>query len=341
MGKRDDIVAAFERLTPKSAVPIWELEFQAWDAASGKHVILGHEFEALSPANQEKAMYTNAEIMIAVSAEMEYAALTLPNAYWNSAPGQLAYYCLPGDTRFHQSTILRELAPPDLMLVAFAGGIIETDYSSDFCYRLFNDLGSVDQMAQDRFRNAIEIAKRFRDCGVEAVVSPSDIADNYGPFFNPEQMDRWILPYLTQWSSAVKGMGMYAIVHSDGNLTRCMDAIASTGLDAIQAIDPVSGMDMRKTKDIVGSRLCLCGNIDCGLLLRSRPDDVYQSTRNLLTTCKAEGGLVLGASNAVQPEVPMDNYRAMICAWKDFGQYETKKELMPNRRDAGDIKQPS
>ncbi len=326
MGKRNDIVAAFERRVPESAVPIWELEFQAWDAASGKRVVLGHDFESLSPVKQEKAMYTNAEIMIAVSAEMEFAALTVPNAYWNQAPGQLAYYCLPGDTRFRQSIILRKLAPANLMLVAITGGIIEADYSAEFCYRLFNDPGSVDAMAQDRLRNAIEVAKRFRDCGAEAVVSPSDIADNHGPFFNPEQMNRWILPYLTQWSNAVKEMGLYAILHTDGNLTQYMDAIASTGLDAIQAIDPVAGMDMRKTKDIVGRRLCLCGNIDCGLLLRGLPDDVYQSTRNLLATCKAEGGLVLGASNAVQPEVPMDNYRAMISAWKDFGQYEPKQE---------------
>lgn len=336
MGKRDDMKAALERRKPEGAVPIWELEFQAWDAASGKHVILGHEFEALSSAEQEKAMYANAEILIAGSAEMKYAALTVPNAYWSQAPGQLAYYCLPGDTRFRQSTILRELAPPNLMLIAIAGSIIGADYSPEFCYRLVDAPESIDEMARDCLRYAIETAKRFRDCGAEAIVSPSDMADNSGPFFNPAQMNRWILPYLTQWSNAIREMGMYTILHTDGNLTRYMDAIASTGLDAIQAIDPVAGMDMRKTRDIVGRRLCLCGNIDCGMLLRGRPDEVYESTRNLLTACKGEGGLVLGASNAVQPEVPMENYRAMIRAWKEFGQYEAKKEPMSNKMDAGD-----
>ena len=39
----------------------------------------------------------------------------------------------------------------------------------------------------------------------------------------------------------------------------------------------------------------------------------------------------MGASNAVQPEVPMENYRAMIRAWKEFGQYEMEKKSMPNR----------
>ena len=322
MGKKADMIAALAGRTPASAVPIWELEFQAWDATSGKHVVLGHEFEALSQPEQEKAMHANAEILLAVASDMEYSGLTVPNGYWNHAPGQLAYYCMPGDTRFRQTAILRELAPPDLMLIACAGGIIGADYSPEFCYRLVDDPESVDAQARDCLRYALETAKRFRDCGVEAVVSPSDIADNSGPFFNPEQMRRWILPYLTQWSQAIREMGMFTILHTDGNLTRYMDAIAATGLDAIQAIDPVAGMDMRKTMDIVGQRLCLCGNIDCGLLVRGRPEEVYDVTRLLLTECKAGGRLILGASNAVQPDVPMDNYRAMIHAWREFGRYD-------------------
>jgi uroporphyrinogen decarboxylase len=324
MGHKDNMIAALSRRTPERAVPIWELEFQAWDAASGKHVILGHEFEALSPSGQERAMYANAEIMLNVASELEFAALTVPNSYWTYTPGQLAYYCLPGDTRFRQAAILRELAPPHLMLIAITGGIIGANYSPEFCYRLVDDPESIDDMAREGLHYALETAKRFRDCGAEAVVSPSDMADNSGPFFNPAQMSRWILPFLTQWSDAIRDLGLYSILHTDGNLTRYMDAIASTGLDAIQAIDPVAGMDLRQTKDIVGHRLCLCGNIDCGLLLRGQPDDVFQSTRTLLTTCKADGGFVLGASNAVQPEVPIANYRAMIGAWKEFGQYSKK-----------------
>ncbi|MBE0698548.1 MAG: uroporphyrinogen-III decarboxylase, partial [Anaerolineaceae bacterium] len=56
-------------------------------------------------------------------------------------------------------------------------------------------------------------------------------------------------------------------------------------------------------------------------LVAGSPEEVYEETRELLTTCKAGGGLVLGASNAVQPDVPAENYRAMIAAWKDHGCY--------------------
>ncbi|MBN2301498.1 MAG: hypothetical protein JXN60_03170 [Lentisphaerae bacterium] len=321
MNKKQDMIAALEHKKPAGSVPLWELEFQAWDAASGRHVILGHEFEALSKTEQERAMYSNAEILLSVSSEMCYAALLSPNAYWNQAPGQLAYYCMPGDTRFRQLEILNELRSDDLMLIATTGGIIGADYSMEFCCRMVDDPESIDVLAQNGIKGAIESAKRFQDCGAEAVISPSDIADNSGPFFKPEYMERWILPYLSEWSDRIRKMGMYTILHSDGNLTKYMDAIASTGVNAIQAIDPVAGMNMREVRDIVGNRLCLCGNIDCGTILRGKPNDVYDATKNLLTTCKEDGGLVLGASNAVQPEIPIENYRAMVSAWKQYGRY--------------------
>lgn len=321
MNKRGAMATAFEGRPPAEAVPIWEIEFHAWEAASGKHVVLGHEFEALTEDQQERAMYANAEIMLSVCDQMEHAALTVPGGYWNQAPGQLAYYCLPGQTRFRQATILREHAPSDLMLIAGAGGIIQADYSPEFCYRIFDDPASVDELVRQRLSQGVETAKRFRDCGVEAVFSASDVADNSGPFFNPEQMDRWILSALETWSAAIRDMGLYSILHSDGDLTRYVDAIASTGVDALQAVDPVAGMDMRKAKDVAAGRLCLCGNVDCGLLLTGEPDDVYAATGEMLTCCKPGGSLILGASNAVQLEVPIDNYRAMIRAWKRFGQY--------------------
>jgi len=41
-----------------------------------------------------------------------------------------------------------------------------------------------DTTARDTLRYGIETAKRLGDCGAEAVVSASDMADNSGPFFN-------------------------------------------------------------------------------------------------------------------------------------------------------------
>jgi len=324
MSKKRDMQAALEGRQPPGAVPIWEIEFHAWDRASGRHVILGQEFAALSLAEQEKALYANAEILISVSHDLHYAALTVPGGYWEVSPGTAAYYWLPGEARYRQIEVLYEVGVGDLMLVAGSGGVMAmpgaTNYV-EFAYKLFDAPHEIDAQAQHTLAHGLEAARRFRDMGIEALFTASDIADNHGPFFNPQQMERFILPYLAKWAHGVREMGGYAILHTDGDLSPCLEGIAESGLHALQAIDPIAGMDIRRVKEEVGTRLCLCGNVDCGLLVKGTPEQVYHETRALLLDCKPGGGLVLGASNAVQRAVSIENYGAMIRAWQEHGAY--------------------
>jgi len=319
MNQVDNLIAAFEHRQFSGFVPRWELEFQLWDVFSGRHLLLGREFERLSAIEQERAMYANAEIILAVAPALGFSAVTGPNNYWEHAPGELAYYVMPGETRFRQMEILRELVADEFMLIGGSGGILGACYDSEYCIKLFEEPEEIDALAQRTLRNGIEQAKRYRDLGVGAVVSASDMADNAGPFYNPAQMQRFVLPYMRAWSEACHAMGLYTILHSDGQLTPYLDMIASTGIDALQAIDPVAGMDMSVSQQRVGDRLCLCGNVDCGLLVQGTPEAIYQATRDLLVQCKAGGSLVLGASNALQPDIPRENYQAVHQAWLEYG----------------------
>jgi len=317
------MAAALECRRPEGAVPIWELAFQCWDQASGRHVVFGREFEALTARQQEHALATNAEIMLEVCQKLHFAALRTPNNYWEVAPGDPAYGWLPGEARWEQTRILSELVGDDVMLVGGTGGVITPPSQGfvEFCYRLLDAPEEVDEMAERCLAAGLEAAARMRDMGVEAVVTASDIADNHGPFFNPEQMDRFVLPYLRRWADGVRQMGLYGILHTDGDVSSCLEQIADSGVHALQAIDPVAGMDIRDVKRRVGDRLCLCGNVDCGLLLTGPADDVYEATRGLLRDCMPGGGFVLGASNAVVPETPIEHYGAMVRAWEDHGRY--------------------
>jgi uroporphyrinogen decarboxylase len=324
MSKKDDMRAALERRQPSGGVPIWEIEFHAWDKVGDGHIVLGEEFCALSPADQGRALHGNVEILLSAAENLHYAALTVPGNYWEIAPGAPAYYWLPPEARYRQIELLVAARGEDLMLVAGSGGVMSMPGASsyvEFCYQLYDAPEEIDRVADEGLRQGVEAAKRLRDLGIEAVFTASDIADNRGVFFNPAQMERFILPYLRRWAEAVKGMGHYAILHTDGDVRSCLEDLAESGLDALQAIDPVAAMDVRAVKEAVGERLCLCGNVDCGLLVMGTSEKVYTATRDLLVGCKGGGGLVLGASNAVQPEVPIENYRAMIEAWHEFGQY--------------------
>ncbi len=319
MSRRDDLRVALTGGCPVGGVPLWELEFHAWEAVTGRRLALGADCERLSPVELERALQANAEIMLAVCAEFDYAALTIPNAYWEQAPGEPAFYIQPPDARRRQCAILRELAPADLTLAAVTGGVIGAEYSDEFCEALFEAPEEIDARAEGVLREGITTATRFRELGVELLVSASDIADNSGPFFNPAQMARFIYPYLDRWADAMHALGALAVLHTDGNVTPYLSGIAATALDALQAVDPVAGMDLAATQRTVAGRLGLCGNVDCGLLLTGTPEEIYANVRDTLRAVRDGGGIILGASNAVTPTTPAENYRALLAAWREFG----------------------
>jgi uroporphyrinogen decarboxylase len=329
VSKRDDMKAALEGREPTGAVPLWELEFHLWDEWSGEHLVLGREFGALTPAERERALHRNAEIIVQASEEIGYAAVDCPSGYWEVAPGQLAYYVLPGEWRWEQMRVLRAVAPPDLMLVAGVGGIISPPSGAGyeaFAYRLFDDPDGVEQSTRDSLAYSLELAARTRDLGIEVGVCAADIADNHGPYFTPAQMDRFILPYLHQWSEGLRAIGLYSVLHTDGMIDPILEGLAESGIDAVQAVDPIAGMDIIAAKRRVAGRLCLCGNIDCGLLHIGPAERISQVTRDTTLGCKSGGGFVLGASNAVFRETPLAHYRAMLEAWRQHGGYETSTD---------------
>lgn len=324
MIRRDDLLAALNNQQPAGKVPLWELEFHIWDKASGKHLLVGPEFAALSGIEKERAIYTNAEIFISVSELLNFSAITLPSQFWEAGPGFPAYYWLPEEWRDRQTRAVRQLAPDDLMLVANCSALLGIPIGADyipFAYRLFDDPDGIQQEADKTLQEGIRAAARFSDLGVEIGLSTSDLADNHNTFMNPLQLERYVWPYLSRWAEALKSFGMKSILHSDGNLNSCLDQIADSGVDCLQAIDPTAGMDMMSVKAKIGGKICLSGNVDCSLLISGKSEEVYKATRDLLESCKQGGGLILGAANAVQKAVPLENYLALHDAWNDYGSY--------------------
>lgn len=302
---------------PHKKVPLWELEFHLWGEFSSKNFACGKSFFNLSKSDKEKALYLNAEIISEDSLQLGFSCLTVPGGYWELAPGIPAYYWLPEDYRFRQAKIIKEMLPPAIVLAANTGGVMAMPGAEnyvEFSCKLFENPGEIDRMAEKTLNDGLENIKRFADLGVEVMLTASDLADNSGPYFDPEQMQRFILPYLSKWAEAVKNAGAKPILHTDGNINLYLDHLADSGINAIQAIDPVAGMEIAETLERAKGRICLCGNIDCGLLLTGTPDEVFYNTQSLLEKTKRFNGFALGASNAVQAEVPVENYRAMVAA---------------------------
>ena len=309
---------------PLDYVPRWDLECHLFDALAPHPLQLGQTFAKLSARQQEHALQQNAETLYSVARQCGYDAMTLPNNYWEIAPGVPAYYWLPENARFRQMTLIRELAGDDIALVTIGGGLImapsDAGYA-DFCYRLYDEPEAVEETAEHALLTGIAGLSIMRDHGIDVVVNACDVADNHGIFFSPPQLARFWTPYLIRWAAAVRERGMLSILHSDGNLTDILEMLAESGLHGLQAIDPTAGMHLAQVKARVGNRLTLCGNIDCGLLITGSPEQVYAETLRTMREGKDGGRFILGASNAVQQEVPLPNFFAMQQAWMDTRDY--------------------
>jgi len=169
---------------------------------------------------------------------------------------------------------------------------------------------------------SIGMARNAIRAGADAIVVADDYAGNDNPFFSPAIAREFVIPRLKRMVDAIHEEGGKVIKHSDGNLWPILDAIVETGIDGLNPLEPVAGMDIGEVKRRYGHRLCLIGNIDCAhVLSEADPEEVDAAVRDCIRTAAPGGGFIISSSNAIHSSVRPENYRTMIEAARKYGTY--------------------
>jgi uroporphyrinogen decarboxylase len=75
---------------------------------------------------------------------------------------------------------------------------------------------------------------------------------------------------------------------------------------------------------LFGDRISFWGTLGTQQLLPyGTAEEVYARTLNNLSRCGSKGGIVIGPTHMVEPEVPWENLTAIIRAVKDFEMIRT------------------
>jgi uroporphyrinogen decarboxylase len=75
-------------------------------------------------------------------------------------------------------------------------------------------------------------------------------------------------------------------------------------------------------KGLVGRKVCLTGNIDCGQLLpHGTVDEVRAAVRQAIVDAAPGGGYILTSSNSIHSSCNPRNVVAMVRACHEFGEY--------------------
>lgn len=147
------------------------------------------------------------------------------------------------------------------------------------------------------------------DHGIEAIFIGDDIAFKTGPMLSPAWFRTHYHPRLARVVRAYHQRGIKVLFHSDGNLNPILDGLVEAGIDGLNPIEVLAGMDVGEIHRRY-PHLFLAGGIDVSQLLPfGTPQQVKDAVRRALDA--AEGRLMVGSSTELHNDVPLENFLAM------------------------------
>ena len=316
MTPRERFIAALERRPLVGRVPHFELVFYLTMEAFGK-VHPSHRYYSQWDQMQERERQLHREdiagIFIATAERFEHSAIFLhPN---------------PGS--FEETTRLIDIVRDKsgdryfLMLHGDATYAIPDGQSmAGFSYRMADDPEGMKAEANEWVEGALAWAEKLRDHGgLDGFALCSDYCLNTGPFMSPAQFSEFVTPYLAKLIKGYRDMGFYTIKHTDGNIMPIIDQLVQAGPYALHSLDPQAGVDIAEVKKLYGDRVCLIGNVNCGLLDTGTEEEARESARYALRSGMPGGGYIFSTSNCVYTGMRLSRYEAILDVWRREGNY--------------------
>jgi len=201
-------------------------------------------------------------------------------------------------------------------------GIPTGERMAAFCARLADEPEKVRAEQEARVTRTLEAAEALRKHGgVDGFAMCSDYCLNHGPFLSPAQFAEFVTPDLARLCASYRQMGFLTIKHTDGNIMPILDQLAQAGPDALHSIDPQAGVDIAEVKRRYGDRLCLIGNVNCGLMDTGTDAEVAASARYALRHGMPGGGYIFSTSNCVYTGMRLARYEMILDIWRQEGNY--------------------
>jgi len=176
-----------------------------------------------------------------------------------------------------------------------------------------------------------EASLQYARAAAEERLSPlffigEDIAYKGKLMFPPEYLKREFIPLLERLCRPLKDAGIKTIFHSDGYLPdEMIDSLIEAGVEGLNPIEPLAGMDIAHLKDKYYGKLILVGNLDCSQILPlSSEKEVVDETKRLIGKASHGGGHFIGSSSEITPSTPLGNILAFYRTAHRYGRYPIK-----------------
>ncbi len=316
MTPRDRFISALNRQPLTGRVPHFELVFFLTMEAFGKlhpsHRGFG-QWRQMEEKERQLHREDIADTFIMTAERYEHSAIFLhPN------PGGL-------EEILRLIDIVRDKSGDKYFLMLHGDatfGIPDGRGMEEFSYRLVDDAEGLKREAAAHVDSTLAGAERFaKHGGLDGFALCSDYCLNTGPFLSPNQFSEFVTPYLTRLIQGHRDLGFYSIKHTDGNIMPIIDQLVQANPHALHSLDPQAGVDIAEVKRLYGDRVCLIGNVNCGLLDTGTDDQVRESARYALKHGMPGGGYIFSTSNCIYTGMRLARYEMMLDVWRQEGNY--------------------
>ncbi|MDD2392909.1 MAG: uroporphyrinogen decarboxylase family protein [Eubacteriales bacterium] len=202
--------------------------------------------------------------------------------------------------------------------------IPDGDTMLDFTAQMYEEEDKLNEASKRRVQEYLEWSRRFQNTGlIDGFALCADYCFNTAPFFGPELFDKFISPYLKDVIDGYRSMGYFTIKHTDGNIVPILDQLVACGPDALHSLDPQGGVDLAMVRDRYGDKVCLIGNVNCGLLQTGTEEECTDDILRSLRDGMQAPGYIFSTSNCVYTGLSLARYELMVDLWNQFGYYRS------------------
>lgn len=325
MTHRERFIKTLECEKIGGRVPHFELVFFLTMEAFGKVHPSHRNYEQWDQMSyNEKKLHIEdmADLYIAIARKYDHSAIFIQ-------PDKELYLGRPADLEVTQWLLetIREKSGDEYYLMMHGDptwAIPNGDNMMEFAAQMYEEPEVLNEKSKERLEQSLDFAAKLDQRGhlLDGFTLCSDYCFNTNPFFNCEQFDELIVPYLKEVIAEYRKMGYYSIKHSDGNIMPILKQVADCKPNAIHSLDPQGGVDLTEARKIVGDKIALIGNVNSGLLQTGTDEECCQDVlRSLRQGMESGKGYIFSTSNCAYTGLPLERYEMMVDIWREHGVY--------------------
>ena len=319
MPERERFIKALKREKIEGRVPTFELVFFLTMEVLGK-VHPSHRY--YNQWNQSSVKEKEAHLR-----DMAFCYTEIAKIYHHSA---IFVHPNPGDfdSVVGLLRIIRETTGMEYFICMHGDptfAIPHGDKMVEFSLRLYEDPQGIVAEQEKSMNDFVEFAAKIKqiDSGtlLDGFALCADYCFNTNPFYTPDMFADLIAPVLAKTINAYRNLGYYSIKHTDGNIMPIIDQLIQCAPDALHSLDPQAGVDLKLLKQKYNDKVCLIGNVNCGLLQTGSDEEAAADVRRSLRDGIPNYGYIFSTSNCVYTGLDLSRYNMMNKIWLEEGIY--------------------